>query len=115
MYIGSARDVKQEDLNIPGAHGVKIRWLIGEREGAEGFATRLVTLAKDAEIPLHSHAATHQQFFLKGSGIVLGEEGGRRVGPGDFVFVPAYEKHGLRNAGEDDLEVICCINLPTTP
>lgn len=112
MYVGSARDVKQEDLNIPGVHGVKIRWLIGKPEGAQDFATRLVTLAKGGEIPLHAHPATHQQFFLKGKGVVLSEGGEHEVGPGDFVFVAANEKHGLRNTGQEDLEVICCINLP---
>lgn len=111
MHIGSMHDVEAEDLTIPGVHGAKIRWLIGEREGAEEFSTRVVTLEKGGEIPLHAHSLIHQQFVLKGTGVVLSEEGEREVRPGDFVFVPADEKHGLRNTGEEDFELICCINL----
>lgn len=111
MYIGAMRDVEVEDLTIPGVRGAKIRWLIGEREGAEEFATRVVTLEKGGEIPLHSHPWTHQEFILKGRGVVLSEEGESEVHSADFVFVPANEKHGLRNIGDEDFELICCINL----
>ena len=111
MFIGSVHDVEAEDLRIAGVQGAKIRWLIGEREGAEEFATRVVTLEKGGEIPLHSHPVVHQQFVLKGNGVVLSEEGERELHPGDFVFVPSNENHGLRNTGDEDFELICCINL----
>jgi quercetin dioxygenase-like cupin family protein len=111
MHIGTMRGIEAEDLTIPGVRGAKIRWLIGEREGAKEFAMRVVTLEKGGEIPLHAHSVTHQQFILNGTGAVLSEEGETEVGPGDFVFVPADEKHGLRNTGDEDFELICCINL----
>ncbi len=111
MIIGSMRDVEAEPLEISGVVGSKMRWLIGEREGAKYFATRIVTLEKGGEIPLHSHPVVHHQFILKGKGAVLDEEGEHEVKPGDFVFVPPNESHGLKNLGDEDFELVCCINL----
>ena len=111
MIVGSMREVEAEPLEIPGVVGSKIRWLIGEREGAQHFATRIVTLEKDGVIPLHSHPVVHHQFILSGRGAVLDEEGEREVGPGDFVFVPANESHGLKNLGDEDFELVCVINI----
>ncbi|MFH1740986.1 MAG: cupin domain-containing protein [bacterium] len=111
MFVGSMQDVEPEELSIPGVQGAKMRWIIGENEGAEQFATRIVTLEKGGVIPLHSHSPVHEQFILKGKGVVLTEQGEREVGPGDFVFVGSNEKHGLRNTGDEDFELVCCINL----
>ena len=70
-----------------------------------------MTIKKGGEIPLHTHPPVHEQFILKGKGVVITEEGEHEVGPGDFVFVESNERHGLRNTGDEDFELVCCINL----
>ncbi|HPA44299.1 MAG TPA: cupin domain-containing protein [bacterium] len=111
MFIGSTQNVEAKELPIEGVKNATIRTLIGEKEGAKQFATRVVTLKKDGIIPLHSHPLVHEQVILKGKGAILTPDGEREVSPGDFVFVQANEIHGLKNLGDEDFELVCCINL----
>jgi quercetin dioxygenase-like cupin family protein len=111
MIIGSTQDVEAQDIPIEGARNATIRTIIGEKEGAKQFATRVVTLKKNGIIPLHSHPLVHEQVILKGKGAILTPDGEREVCPGDFVFVQVNEVHGLKNLGDEDFELVCCINL----
>ena len=33
----------------------------------------------------------------------------RVTGPGDFVYVPSMETHGMRNIGTEPVTFLCCI------
>jgi len=58
-----AEDVKEDD-----ASGVKIRWLISRRDGAENFAMRCFEIEPGGHTPRHSHDWEHEVFILKGGG-----------------------------------------------
>jgi mannose-6-phosphate isomerase-like protein (cupin superfamily) len=52
---------------------------------------------KGGSSPYHLHAnCEHFYFIMEGNGTVESEEGVRKVGPGDMIFIPAKEKHRLR-------------------
>lgn len=109
MIAGEMTDVREEPLQIAGAKGVTIRWLTSEKDGAVIFYTRHVTIKEGGTIPLHSHPQEHQQFVLKGQGVISTENRKVELRPGSFVYIPGNEKHGMENTGDGDLEIICCV------
>ena len=111
MYAGKTKDVKVDQLPMEGVKNAEIQWLISEKEGAKQFAMRLVTIKKGGLIPLHSHPQIHEQYILKGRGVLFTKDSEKELEPGDFAFVDANEEHGMRNTGDEDFEIICCINL----
>ncbi|MDY7033635.1 MAG: cupin domain-containing protein [Thermodesulfobacteriota bacterium] len=111
MYVGKTKDVKVDQLPMEGVKNATIQWLISEKQGATQFAMRLVTIKKGGSIPLHSHPQVHEQFVLKGRGVLFTKDSEKEIGPGDFAFVDADVAHGMRNTGDEDFEVICCMNL----
>jgi quercetin dioxygenase-like cupin family protein len=110
MIAGEMTEVREEPLQISGARDVTIRWLIGEKEGADIFFTRYVTIKKGGVIPLHAHPQEHQQFVVEGQGVVFTEERKVELRPGSFVYIRGGEKHGMENTGDNDLGLICCVD-----
>jgi quercetin dioxygenase-like cupin family protein len=113
MTKGHFQDVQQEKPHMPGADAT-IRWLVSKKNGAANFAMRVVELAKKGDqIPLHAHPYEHEIFVIEGSGRASAEAEGRRddaaVRVGEFIFVPAGEKHGFVNDGGGPFRFICVI------
>lgn len=111
MYIGKTKEVKVDQLPMEGVKDVAIQWLISGKEGAKHFAMRLVTIKKGGVIPLHSHPQVHEQYILKGQGVIFTNDSQKELKSGDFVFLDENEAHGVKNTGDEDLEIICCMNL----
>jgi quercetin dioxygenase-like cupin family protein len=110
MYVTKAGDVPAEKLDLGGAAGSQIRWLIGPKQGANNFSMRLVTVAPGGKTPDHAHDWEHQWYVLAGKGEAVDAEGGRHpLGPGSVVYVPEDENHNIQNAGTEPLELICMI------
>ena len=107
-YRGQMFDVK----------GISVRWLstVGE-EGNADYGLRLFTAKPGGEIPIHNHFY-HQTMF-----IVSGEfecwqfdpetdELASKVicGPGDAVYMPSMEPHGMKNTSDTEpATFLCCI------
>jgi mannose-6-phosphate isomerase-like protein (cupin superfamily) len=69
----------------------------------EHLTTKLVEIQPGGEQRLHSHSPEQVYFVLQGRGLMtVGHETGR-VGPGDCVFIPSGQPHGLRNDGDSAL------------
>jgi quercetin dioxygenase-like cupin family protein len=110
MFITRSEDVPAEKLDLGGAEGSSIRWLIGPAQGADNFSMRLVTVAPGGRTPEHAHCWEHQWYVLAGAGQAVDADGNSHpVGPGSVVYVPEDETHNLRNTGSDPLELICMI------
>ena len=92
-----------------GAVGVKIRWLIGEDDGAPNFAMRHFEVEPGGVTPYHDHPWEHEAFILGGSGVVKGPDHETAVGPGDVVYMPPDETHCFRNTGAETLSFICMV------
>ena len=110
MFVTRADQVPAEKLELGGAAGSSIKWLIGPEQGANNFSMRLVIVAPGGKTPDHAHDWEHQWYVLSGSGEAVDADGGRQaVGPGSVVYVPEDEKHNLQNTGSEPLELICMI------
>jgi len=111
MKVSSYKQVPAEDVAENGAAGTKIRWLITGKDGAPNFAMRLFEMAPGGYSPLHAHPWEHEVFVLRGKGRVVRKGSDVKIGPGDFVFIAADEKHQFRNVGKSMLSFICLIPI----
>jgi mannose-6-phosphate isomerase-like protein (cupin superfamily) len=67
--------------------------------GAEHLTTTLAVIQPGGEQRLHSHRPEQVYFILDGSGLMTVGNETQRVEPGDCVFIPSGQPHGLRNDG----------------
>lgn len=107
MEIFRPEDVPAEDFE--GAPGVKVRWVIDQKRGAQNFAMRIFEVEPGAATPLHEHWFEQEMYLLDGQGVMVGERGEQPLAPGNVMWVPPYERHQLRNTGAVPLRFICCV------
>jgi len=102
-------DVEAEEVLEEGAKGVRVRWLIDRKLGADKFAMRMFEFQPGGHTALHSHPWEHEVYILEGSGVVVA--GGRRyeVKAGTVVYIPPNEPHQFRNEGGSVLRMLCMI------
>ncbi len=110
MFITDAASVSAEKLELGGAAGSSIKWLVGPRQGANNFSMRLVTVAPGGRTPDHAHDWEHQWYVLSGSADAVDADGNLHpLGPGAVVYIPEDERHNIQNTGSGPLELICMI------
>ncbi len=109
MLVLDYRGVRQDDVDVDGAAGVKIRWIVTKDDGAPNFALREFELAPGGHTPYHGHDWEHEVFILEGEGAVAGEKGEFSLQPGAVVFVPPNEKHSFTNTGKSSLRFLCIV------
>lgn len=66
---------------------------------AEYLTTTLAVIQPGGEQRVHSHPPEQVYFILEGSGLMTVGGETRRVDPGDCVFIPTGQPHGLKNDG----------------
>ena len=100
--------------------GVGIRWLSKagtDESGNPQYGLRLFTVDPGAEIPTHDHQYSQTIYVMSGkfecwaSDSDTGDRTDVKVcGPGDVIYVPGMEPHGMRNVStEDSGTFLCCI------
>jgi len=85
-------EVPSEEVK-DGASGVRVRWLISCKDGAENFAMRYFEVDPGGQTPRHSHDWEHESFILSGEGIVFCEGKKQKVSPGYVIFIPPRAEH----------------------
>jgi quercetin dioxygenase-like cupin family protein len=91
--------------------GVKIRWVIDRRRGAQNFAMRIFEIAAGGATPMHEHWYEQEMYLLEGRGALVGEQGEVPLAPGQILWIQPQERHQLRNTGPGTLKIICCIPI----
>lgn len=103
-----------QPVQIEGAAGCQMRWLIGPEEGANRFMMRLFELEPGGYTPHHQHPYEHEVFVLEGTGQVLDDQHqAHPLQPGTVVFVPSNEMHQFQNTGSEPLRFLCLIPSQT--
>jgi quercetin dioxygenase-like cupin family protein len=95
---------KPEDMKEAGAHGIKLRWVIGEKDGAPNFFMRVVTFDKVASSPSHSHPWEHEVFVLSGKGVLEVDGKEVQLKAGDVAYVPPNAHHCFKT--QEPMEMI---------
>ncbi len=102
------------------AVGVEVRWLSRAGRDAQGgpaYGLRLFTIAPGGEIPIHNHSYEQTMYILSGRfecwefDADSDEITNSAVcGPGDLVYIPSMEPHGMRNLSDTEAgQFLCCI------
>ena len=101
--------VEAEEVVEEGSRGVKVRWLIDRRLGAENFAMRMFEFQPGGHTALHRHPWEHEVYVLEGRGTLI--SGGRRyeLREGVVAYIPPNELHQFRNDGDTTLRMLCMI------
>jgi quercetin dioxygenase-like cupin family protein len=109
-YRGKSYDVK----------GIRVRWLsrFGKDDmGYPEYGLRLFTAEPEGEIPIHNHFYVQTMYILSGQFECwrFDPQTDEMVdkwtcGPGDVVYVPSMEPHGMRNTSHTERAMfLCCI------
>ena len=109
MQIKKTVEVKASPVDMEGAEGVRIRWLIGPDDKAPNFYMRQFTLEPGGHTPLHTHEWEHEVYVLDGAGVVVTARGERPVESGSCVLVESNDEHQFRNTGSEEMTFLCMI------
>jgi mannose-6-phosphate isomerase-like protein (cupin superfamily) len=107
MYVTSVDRVEECEMNVKGARGVKVKYLLHERVGAKRLQLRLFTIDVSGYTPLEKHKHEHEVFILQGKALVRGGDVEVIVKEGDVIFISSWERHQFRNMGEEKLQFLC--------
>jgi len=111
MKVFDYKEIVAEDANMEGAKGVKVRWLISDKDKAPNFAMRLFEVEPGGYSPLHTHGWEHEVFFLEGEGVANSGEKKYPVKKGTAVYVSPEENHQFKNTGSETLKFICMVPI----
>ncbi len=111
MIVSHINDVEKEKVEMEGAEGVWIQWLVAKKDGAENYAMRRFTLERGGKIPRHQHPWEHEIFVLEGQGIIGAGEEEREVKAGSFAYVEPDIPHWYRNTGDGEWKFLCVIPI----
>jgi quercetin dioxygenase-like cupin family protein len=109
MKVNHYQQVSQQPVEMEGAHGCQVRWLLGEKDGTPTFAMRQFEVAPGGYTPRHSHPYEHEVFVLEGQGLVYESDRPHRLQAGDVIFVKPDEVHQFRNTGNAPLKFLCLV------
>jgi quercetin dioxygenase-like cupin family protein len=109
MKVEKSSNISKSPVEIEGAKGVEIRWLISKEDGAENFAMRMFELQPGGFTPLHTHQHEHEVFVVQGQGTFICEGQEYEFGAEYVIFVPPNKEHRFKNTGDSILRFLCLI------
>jgi quercetin dioxygenase-like cupin family protein len=114
MKVNHYEEVDPQTVEMEGAVGCQVRWLVGEPDGAPTFAMRQFEVASGGHTPKHSHPYEHEVFVLEGDGVVLEDDVEHPLKTGDVIFVKPDEVHQFRNTGDRPMKFLCMVPTSAT-
>lgn len=109
MKLNHYEEIEQKVVEMPGAEGCRVRWLVGQEDGATNFSMRQFEVVQGGFTPKHSHPYEHEVYVLAGNGTVLSGDKEHPIKSGDVIFVQPDEVHQFRNTGDSSLQFLCLI------
>lgn len=109
MKVKHYQQVEDRPVDMEGAHGCRVRWLVNDTDGAPNFAMRQFEVAPGGHTPKHHHPYEHEVYMLEGQGVVLEGDVEHPLHPGQAIFVAPNEVHQFRNTGDVPLKFLCLV------
>ncbi len=97
----------RELVEVTSGQGTSMQVLISSDE-APNFALRRFVMEPHGGMPRHTNLIEHEQYVLKGSGIIEIGDKSYEIIAGDSVYIPGNVPHSYA-AGKDGLEFICVV------
>ncbi len=121
-YI-DCEDVKIDKFPFKGEKkdvvGTSIRWLSKHGDDGNGYpeyGLRYFTIQPGGYIPIHNHFYHQTMYILQGRfecwrfDSATDEIAERCIAkPGDTIYLPSLEPHGMKNIGDEPATFLCCI------
>ena len=73
---------------------------------SHGLSCGVLVLPPGEELPLHHHSPQEVYIIRQGEGLLLSSSSSKKVYKDSFVYIPKNVDHGLKNTGEEDLEIL---------
>ena len=73
---------------------------------SHGLSCGVLVLPPGESLPLHYHSPQEIYIIRQGEGILLSSLSSKKVYKDSFVYIPKNVDHGLKNTGEEDLEIL---------
>ena len=109
MKVRHFQETPERPVEMEGASGCSVRWLIDEHDGAPNFSMRYFEVSPGGHTPQHNHPYEHEVFVLEGEGVVLEGDVEHALRGGVVVFVKPGEVHQFRNTGNVPLKFLCLV------
>ena len=110
MYITDLSKVDKIVPNMQGAKDIYKQVPLSKKDGAPVFSFRVFTIEPGGNTPFHEHPYEHMNYVIKGTGLLVTENGEYPVKEGDFAMVLPGEKHQYKNASDtEDYVMICAV------
>ena len=109
MKVNHYEQVERQPVEMEGAVGCHVRWLVGEKDGAPNFAMRQFEVEPGGYTPRHRHPYEHEVFVLEGQGEVYEGDIAHRLTAGDVILVKPGEVHQFRNTSNAPMKFLCLI------
>ncbi len=106
MKVIASSQVPAQEVQMEGARGCRVRWLVDRRDGAPRFAMREFEIAPGGYTPKHHHPYEHEVYILSGQGEVLQGDEPRSIRTGDVIYIAPDEVHQFRNSGQEPLRFL---------
>lgn len=107
MYVTSVDRVREREMYVKDACGVKVKYLLHEKVGAKRLHLRLFIIDVGGYTPLEEHKHEYEVFILQGKGLVRGGDVEVIVKEGDVIFILSWEEHQFKNVGKEKLQFLC--------
>ena len=119
MKVTSRTNVDQKPVEMPGANGCHVRWLIGKEDDAPNFAMREFQVDPGGHTPRHHHPYEHEVYVVEGQGIIFEGDQAHTIKAGDVILVQPDEVHQFKNESDAPFKFLCLIpnaayDLPIT-
>ena len=109
MKVNHHEEIPSAAVDMEGASGCTVRWLIDEKDGAPTFAMRQFEIAPGGHTPRHSHPYEHEVYILEGQGTVTEGDTEHPITSGDVVYVAPDDVHQFRNTGSGPMKFLCMV------
>ena len=109
MKVNQLEQIESRDVEMPGAQGCRVQWLVDQADGAPNFAMRQFEVAPGGFTPCHRHPYEHEVYVLAGEGEVREGDRWHCLTPGTVVYVAPDELHQFRNTGSQPLKFLCMV------
>jgi len=109
VKIVHQNDVSAGQVDIPGASGITIQWLIGPDDGAPNFYTRRFTIEPGGNTPRHSHPHEHEVYILSGEGECFIDGQWHTFEKDYAILVPPAVEHQFRSISDKPVVLLCII------
>ncbi len=113
MKINVNNEILAGEVSMEGAKDVRMKILVGPRDGSENIILRHFIIAPGGNTPYHRHNYEHLLKVEKNKGIAVDKDGKEfEVSEGNSIYVVPDEMHQFRNPFNEDFEFLCIIPNP---